>query len=246
MRHLLRGAVLLVSVFVACDSPFEPQGNGERVPVNRELSDAISRDSIARYSFTADAGAYFVVFLEALEGNVQMSIVDSNHFQQVATINAGPGYPTLRENPSPVFSTQNTVVYNLRASTFSEQARFRFLIYPIRTSPEHSLARFEIGDTVSGETIDPAVDLDEFFVRAIAGQEIVGVVEAQGTPGSGTVALTVMDPVTPQFLGYAFGDVSPQVATTTGRIRLPKTQDYEFFSATSIPAIEARTASGPT
>lgn len=226
LRRLIRGAVLAISLVVACDSPFEPQGNGERVPINHEITDEVSADSVARYSFVGRGGEVFTVFLEALEGQVQMSIQDSTNFRLVGTIADGPGSPTLRENFVPNFTSTNDAVYNLWVGTFTNHARFRFLIYPINLPPENASARFTIGDTVSGETLD-LVDVDEFFVHGDAGQEIVAVVEVPGPAGSGSMVLIVTDPSTHDFIGFAYG-TSAVTPLTSGRIRFQTSQDYKF------------------
>lgn len=215
---------------LACDSPFEPQGNGERVPINREITDEVSADSVARYSFVGRGGEIFTVFLEALEGQVQMSIQDSTHSRLVGAIADGPGSPTLHDNPSPNFSSPDDAVYNLLVGTFTDHARFRFLIYPVNLPPENAPARFTIGDTVSGETLDLA-DIDEFFVHGDAGQEIFAVVEVPGPAGSGSMVLIVSDPSTRDFIGFAYGTsaVTPQ---TSGRIQFPTSQDYKFSFST--------------
>src|SRR5204863_373977 len=129
---------------------------------------------------------------------------------------AGPGSPSLYQNASSTFLTEPGDVYQLRVNTFpaGAHAQFRFVVYPIDTAPELRSAEFAFGDTVAGETIDPIVDQDEFVAHGEAGQEIVAVGETPGLPGSGSVALTVIDPVTRGFLGYVFAD-----AGTTNPLR---------------------------
>jgi len=224
------GAALVVGAFVACESPFEPLGEGERVPIGREITDDVSGDTVARYSFMAEGGGPYVVFLAALDGAVHLSVSDSTDPYGVGFVSAGPASPPLYENATSTFPTDEGDVYQVRvsASPAGSHARFRFVVYPINTSPERHSGVFAFGDSVAGETIDPMVDLDQFIVHGQAGQEFVAVAETQGPPGSGSVALVVIDPVANDFLGYVFADAGTATPLTTGRVRLPATRDYQF------------------
>lgn len=236
IRWLLYAGVLSAGAFVACESPFEPRGEGERVPVGRVIEQEVTGDSVKWYSFAASPNELFVVFLEALQSNVWLAVFDSTHQRLVATINAGPGGPALDENPSNTFGTPTGGIYRVRVSTApGASARFRFKVYAIDRGPELVPASFAFGDTVIGETIDPMVDLDEFLVHGAAGQEIVAVGETPGPAGSGSVALTVIDPVANDLLGYVFADAGTSNPRTTGRMRLSGTHDYRvtFGSVTS-------------
>jgi len=193
--RLFRAAAVVVVAFVACDSPFEPQGLGERVPIGLEVTDEVSGDTVARYSFVSPADSPFVVFLQALEGTVQLVVVDSTSQYSIASLSAGPNSPALYQNPTSTFPTEQGDVYQLRVYAIpvaAAHARFRFVIYPINTSPELQSDRFAFGDTVVGETIDPMVEMDQFLAHGDSGQEIVAVGETPGSAGSGSVALDVM------------------------------------------------------
>lgn len=206
-------------------------GEGERVPLDLEITDEVGGDTVARYSFVAESAGAYAVFLAALEGSVFLAVTDSLHQYTAATLGAGPNSPPLYENAASIYPVPTVGrVYHLSigASPGGSEARFRFVLYAVRKAPELRPATFVFGDTVSGETIDPMVDIDVFVARGEAGQEIVAVGETPGTPGSGSVALSVIDPVTPQFLGFVFADAGTETPLTTGRIRLPATRDYHF------------------
>jgi len=228
--RLLHAAALTAAVFLSCDkSPFEPLGEGERVPIDREITDVISGDTAGRYSFVGEGSAVYAIFLQALTGSVAMYVVDSTHNVTVAALFSGPGSPPLYENASASLSSGDGAVYNIKVQAPpATSARFRFIIYPINRAPEHTPATFALGDTVIGETIDPIVDLDAFFMHGEAGQEIVAVGETPGPAGSGSVAISVIDPAANQFLGYVFADAGTSTPLTTGRLRLPGTHDYRF------------------
>ena len=235
-RGIVLGAAFGLAVAIACDSPFEPRGEGERVPVGTVIEQEVTGDSTRRYSFAAQANSVYAVFLEAVQGSVFLGVVDSANHTPVASVTASEGGAGLEDNPTGNFGARAGAVYELRVSTLpaGASARFRFMAYEINTAPEHVPARFTIGDTVAGETIDPIVDGDLFVAHGTAGQEVVFVMETLGPPGSGSVSLDVVDPAANNLLGYVFGDAGPPTLTT-GRLRLPTTQDYRFsaWSVTS-------------
>jgi hypothetical protein len=224
-------AVGLVAAVSACDeSPFEPRGEGERVPVGRVIEDEITTDSVRRYSFLAGSGAEYAVFLEALQGTVWLVVLDSARQRSVASLFAGPNSRPLDENATLNFPTPEGGVHVLTVRTFpvGAAARFRFLVYPVNRAPEVRPAEFSIGDTVAGEALDPMVDADEYLASGEAGQEIVAVAEALGPVGSGTVSLVVVDSARRDLLGFVFADAGTSPPLTTGRFRLPTTQSYRF------------------
>ncbi|HEY6209996.1 MAG TPA: hypothetical protein VIW28_13115 [Gemmatimonadales bacterium] len=212
------------------ESPFEPRGEGERVPIGLVIEDQVSGDTVNWYSFAAAPNQLFAVFLDASQGHVQLAVYDSTHQALVATLSAGPTTPALDENPSNRFGTATGAVYRLRLNSLppGSTARFRFKVYGIDLAPERVPGSFTLGDTVTGETIDPIVDVDQFRAHGDGGQEIVAVVETQGPAGSGSVALDVVDTATNNLLGYVFADASTSNPLTTGRMRLSGTHDYLF------------------
>jgi hypothetical protein len=249
--HFLRAIALTVAVLTSCEkSPFEPRGEGERVPIGQIITDEIAVNSVGRYSFVGDPDAAYTIFLEALQGRVSLVVWDSTHNFQAADLVAGPGSPPLYQNPSLNMGSHSGAVYNIRvfASPPGTQTRFRLLVYKINKSPELLAATFALGDTVAGETIDPIVDIDEFVTDGTAGQEVVFVGETPAAVGSGSVSFTLIDTVAQQFLGYVFADAGPPTLTT-GRMFLPATRGCTHSSwdpspATCIPDTAARIASG--
>ena len=232
MNALLRAAALAGVAFVACDSPspFQPRGEGERVPIGVTIEDQTRVDSASQYSFIGRANQPYLIFLEAVEGRVYLSVYDSTHGYLFVTHSASAGGPWLEQNPSNTFGAGADVVYRVwvAASPPATLARFRFKIHPIDTRPERAPASFSIGDTVIGETIDPMYDLDRFHAHGVAGQEIVTVVEPWEPAGSGSVGLSVIDDSSKQLVGYVFADAGTTDRLTTGRIRLAGTHDYVF------------------
>ena len=144
------------------------------------IEDAITGDTVRKYSFAAVLGGEYAVFLEAREATVQLIVVDSEYHQSVASVYANPRSGPLDENASANFQSPEGGVYLLRVQAFPSAAgaRFRFMVYQVNVAPETERAVFSIGDTIVGEAIDPSVDADEFFMYGEAGQEVVAVAEA--------------------------------------------------------------------
>jgi hypothetical protein len=237
-RRLLRAAVLMVGAVVACENPFEPKGDGERIPINLVIEQQVTSDTTRFYSFTTTPGAVYAVFLQSLVGDVWLNIVDSATHQPVASLTASPiaSTPRLEDNAVATFgSAQSRRVFEITVRNFrvGTTARFRFKIYQVNLDPERLSARIEIGDTVAGEMIDPKVDIDRFFVHGTAGQEIVVVGETQGAPGSGSVAFDVVDTEDTGLLGYVFADAGAPTLTT-GRMRFPASRDYRLAASSVI------------
>jgi hypothetical protein len=230
-RARVWAATLVAAVLMSCEkSPFEPRGEGERVPIGSVIEGRARADSATRYSFTGSPNQPYLIFLESLEGGVHLSVFDSTHGFLTVNLSAFAGGPWLEQNPSNTFGTTSGAVYRLsvRATPPGTTARFRFKVHAIDTRPERVPNSFSFGDTVSGETIHPMFDLDWFNAHGVAGEEIVAVVEPQEPVGSGSVGLSVIDQVDNQFLGYVFADAGAANRLTTGRMRLAGTHDYQF------------------
>ncbi len=228
---VLAGLALLWLVALSCDSPVAPRGEGERVPVGRVVEDAMSGDSVRRFSFTATPGGEYAVFCEALQGAVQLVVVDSVHHGLVGSVFADTGSAPLEENTTPAFLTPGggTYLISVRSIPAGTTARFRFEVFQVNTAPETHAARFSIGDTVTGETIDPSVDVDAFVARGDSGQEAVFVAQALGPVGSGVLSLAILDSLGANSLvGFTFTDAGNPNPQTTGRLMFPATRDYQF------------------
>src|SRR6266550_7024273 len=211
--RLLRAAALTAAVFVSCDkSPFEPLGEGERVPIGPVIQDSLAGDSVKWYSVDASSNERFAVFLEALQGHVLLAVYDSLQPSFPAiTLSANVGGPPLDENATIPFGSGGRTVYRLRLQAYpaDTMARYRFKMYRINQAPEHAPESFSLGDTVVGETIDPMVDLDHFVANGQAGQQIVAVLQTQGASGNSAVFLSVVDHATNHFFGYVTAAASP-------------------------------------
>ncbi len=231
-RPWRRAASIASCVFVMseCESPAGPVGVRERVPVGQVITASVdSADTLRRYSFTTIEGEH-AVFLQVLAGTAVLSVMDSGTQAVVGGVFGTPASGTLADLSTGSFVAQTGAVYDVsvRAYPSRSTARFEFLVFRVNPDPEMIPATFSIGDTVTGETIDPTVDYDDFVMTGQAGQEVVAVAEALGPRSSGPVGLVVLDSVTNALLGAVFAPAGSPARTTTGRFRLPTSQDYRF------------------
>jgi len=82
------------------------------------IEDAITGDTVRKYSFAAVLGGEYAVFLEAREATVQLIVVDSEYHQSVASVYANPRSGPLDENASANFQSPEGGVYLLRVQAF--------------------------------------------------------------------------------------------------------------------------------
>ena len=232
-----RGSAVLLCACVACVDPvgpFHPQGQGELVPLNRVIEDFIS-DSVPRlYSFEAAIDGEYVVLLKAYHGSVSFLITDG--VSTVTTYGSAAVTIPLEENPSFPLRTPLGGSGSIRAQVFNgDTARFQFKIVPVHTPPEIAPRRFEWGDTLRGETINPLWDTDVFVAHAQAGQTIAAALEPLGTD-PGAIWLTI-ESENGQFLGQVENAPGTPLRST-GAIPVSVSQDYRlvvrrgFFRAT--------------
>jgi len=227
--HGSRAVALFLSVCMACDNPvgpYRPQGQGEQVPVNRLIEDAISGAVDRHYSFEVTAGGEYVVVLKSLHGFVGLTVLDPGTQYVRATIGSAPGPTALEDNPSTNVPTSQTGVLLLQAQVFNgDTARFQFKIIPVNTPPEIASSHFALGDTITGETIDPRYDTDIFTAHANAGQIFAAALQPLGAdPGGVTL---YVETNAGQFVALVPADVEPLMST--GPIPVSVSEDYRFI-----------------
>jgi hypothetical protein len=233
LARFLAATAIAAAGFVACESPFEPKGDGERIPVGVVINQDVTQDSARFYSFATSAKAAYAVYLQALEGSVWLRVLDSTGFYTLVNMTASPvsGLPRLEDNAVSSFgggsapNVYKIIVQQVGAGT---TASFRFKIDRINTNPELVFPLVRIGDTVTGETIDPKVDVDRFVMMGTAGEDVVVVGETPAPIGSGSVAFSLVDTAGQGLLGYVFADAGPPTLTS-GRMRLPATRAYALY-----------------
>ncbi|HXE83191.1 MAG TPA: hypothetical protein VN513_07665 [Gemmatimonadales bacterium] len=227
-RRLLRGAALLLGLFLSCDSPSGPQGEGERVPIGQVIEDQIT-DSVDRhYSFESVPDGEYVVFLKSFEGFVVLTVEDSIRVRSLCAAAVASSPAPLEQNPTPSCQTPAGGVQLITVRSLAGRtARYQFKIFEVHRPPESADSRFTLGDTVTGEAIDPLVDADVFYTHGDSGQTIAAIVEPLGGIAAGALIMYVENPDSLMWLGYA-RDEGSKPLFTSGPLRLPKTQDYRF------------------
>ena len=215
---------------MSCESPFAPQGEGERVPLGQVVVQDVAATAERTYTFAVVAGRPYAVFLEAAQGVVWLSVVDSASQRTVAAVTATQGFAPLMQNATPNFTPDSAAVYQIRvkSAVSGAAAQFRFLVYPVQLNPEDRSAMFAIGDTVTGEAIDPVADVDGFLVQGRAGERVVAVLDPLAPSASGGLTLDVLDPASMTRLGGMAAYAGRAPSGTTGRLLLPATRWYEF------------------
>ena len=136
----LLATALVVGAFAACDnSPFEPQGDGERIPTGLVIEQTVTGDTARFYSFVAAPTAMYAVYFQSLEGTVQFHVRDSVSSSTVASVSATPSSTSgrLEDNLLVSFGSETQRVFRIIAETFfnGTSARFRFKIDQIKTEP---------------------------------------------------------------------------------------------------------------
>jgi hypothetical protein len=222
-------AALLVGAVLACDSPAEPPNTDRRVAAGVTISASLGTDSVRTYSFLATAGEEYAVYFEAVEGAASITVSDSATGDVLGSVFDAAGGWGLLETATANFSRAGVLLIAVHGGAGIGGARFRFLIDTVNRLPETRPTRFNIGDTVSGESLDPIIDVDQFVATGQAGQELVGWIEALSPSGIGTVNMIVTDPQSPQPLGFVFHIAGePPPLRLSALPPLPGARDYQF------------------
>ncbi len=103
------------------------------------------------------------------------------------------------------------------------------LAFPIDRAPESASPGVVVGDTVDGEAINPAGDVDEFTVTAVQGQTLIAYLQTPlGAAGLEGIVLRVVDLTSGAVLGSVTSDdATPNLEDrSTGPIVLPYTGAY--------------------
>jgi len=223
LPQALFAAVIAAATLASCgESPVGPKGVGERIPFGQAIEAEVSDSAVRSYSFVADSGTQYSVAVDALQGAVQVIVLDSLRQQWVGSVvvdpsalTPGPGAVVFQAFEAAVFIVQ------VRAARQGTAARCRFQVARINPLPESVPAAFAVGDTVKGESLTPVGDLDVFQTHGTPGQEIVAVFEALGPEGSGALRASL----TPLPAGGGVGSwvVGPghPATETSGRIAFP-------------------------
>ncbi len=232
-RRAARRALYLVAAVAAiasCESPTAPSTHSNSLEVGVVANKRLSvGDSVADYSFVTEPGVDYVVYATVEHGTLFLTLEDSTHNGLIGAGYAGPGSAALMSSPVfPVYAgSGGTRELTVRRDSVVSSVAFKLLVYGINNAPENRPAAITIGDTVSGETLEPAQDVDVFTADLAAGQDIVVAAEAPGITGLGPIVLTVVDPSATPISITSFPTGTP-ASLTTGRLHVTAGGRYQF------------------
>ncbi|HKV75623.1 MAG TPA: hypothetical protein VJN95_13975, partial [Gemmatimonadales bacterium] len=187
------------------------------------------------FKFVTTAGSNYVLFATVSQGPMALYLGDSTGNGTYGPFFAQSGGAAL--SASPVMEIDGgaggTRILTVRRSPAVTTVTLKLLVYPINESPENRPADFSIGDTVSGETLEPAQDQDVFRANLSAGQDFVLLAEAPAVAGLGPLGLTVLDPSGTGISVTDFPSGTP-ASLTTRRLHAASAGSYGFrFSSPS-------------
>src|SRR2546423_770702 len=234
-RGMVLGAALGLAVAIACDSPFEPRGLGERVPVGTAIEQEVTGETIdpivdGDYFFAhGAAGQEVVLVMETLgppgSGSVSLTVVDTVAPTLLGYVFGDAGTPTLTTGRLRLPTSQGYLfsVWSVTSNVYPRyRGPYRFWSYLINRAPEHRPAAIPLGTELRGEKVDRAGDVDEFTFTASAGAEYNAFVQAPRA-----VQLDVAPVSGPVFAVATSSSADTGLFThATGRFQVPAAGTY--------------------
>ena len=196
------------------------------------LGDTVAGESIDRagdvdeFTFSGNAGDEMNLAFQALPSSDVLRVdVFSPMNQSIAYAETFFADTTLYQSVTGVFTLPVTGSYRVRvASPNSRSANdtgpYRFFLYRINRQPESTPATLTLGDSLAGESIEVAGDIDEFRVAVPDSTGANLVVELASPPqGSSVISVEIVDSATGQAKGGASIGTAG-VRSSSGRLRL--------------------------
>ncbi len=204
-------AVLAAAALSLTCSSVEPSGS---LAVNRVVAGQLSpADSALSYPFTADPGVTYLVLVQVTQGTLGLEIWDSaqTHLATAGQARVMSGPSTIDDHPVLSFSspTGGKFVLKIRSNPAGSSASYSVLLRVLNPNPEIRPATYHLGDTVSGETIDPPSDQDIFRVTTATNQLANVFVAANGSSDMAPLLLTIQDSIPPHWATIAQISVPP-------------------------------------
>ena len=236
------------------------------VRVGVALADTVSGNiatpgQIDQFTFSGAQGQEVAVFLQTFTGSFGPCLV-LDLLDQAGTLNetrlgnrvTSCGSPSTltgdgRSTGRVVLPGTGTYTVRVQGSTSAAVGPYRFLVFGIDRAPEGANAVIAPGDTVQGEALDPAGDVDEYTFSGTAGQEIAVFLQTFTGSFGPCLVLDLLDQagtLNENRLGNRVTSCgSPGTLTgdgrSTGRVALPRTASY----AVRVQGIESSSAHGP-
>lgn len=234
MKHIRIAAALLLAAAAACDSPTD----GRRGPGLPDITPGVAVEESVQpgaadeFDLVASAGE-FRIMLRARSGNAADTLIaelldEKGPFAERAVSVGTDTSLTAQASPWLTAAEGTRWRIRVRGAGPDDGGPYTLRIYPRSTAPESRPAALALGETVEGETLEVADDVDEFTLEGTAGQEWI--VFVQSLLGGIDTRLNV------QLAERASGDVvatlpveGPSQALeqlSSGRLRLPRTGTY--------------------
>lgn len=234
VHRLVLSAGLVLAA--ACESSTAPHRDSIPITAGTPVTGSLTASDAARtFTFVTAPASKYVVFATVSESTLTVELEDSSTVH-IASGGLSASTAPLAQSPVLQFlsSAGGTRFLTVTGHPTTAAVTFAVLVYLVDDAPESRPAAFTIGDTVSGETIDPVADVDVFTAHVAAGQQIVAVAEAPSISGLGPLTLTITDSSGVGLPAYASFPTGGPASVTTGRVRIgPGTYQFRFepFSA---------------
>jgi len=185
------------------------------------------------YVVGQNVGANGFPLLRAFDTSTGVTLLDKA-LQDVETVSDTFAIPASGELEIAVRQARGGGDYNCfdPVCGYGITGPYRFVILPFNPAPESVPATFALGDTVRGESLSPAGDVDEFTSSATPGDSLVGwfrLTAATNPPGQ-EINMEIVDPATGVVL--AGTGVSPLGPSTDfiplNSFRVPASGNYEI------------------
>jgi hypothetical protein len=170
------------------------------------------------YAFPAENDSLYAVFLQSQGGQLSLVASDTARILPLATVLVPPGLQLLDRATQPFAFGAAPVLVTVMGSTGGP---FRLFVYRVRQGPEQRQVRFAVDDTVR-ETLETLADIDTFVVAGVAGEEVIGYLQALDSASPGVVSAN-LESITGTSSTVGDSDLQQE---TTGRIVLPGTRSY--------------------
>lgn len=214
--------------------------------ISGELLDVPGDIDEFRVAVTDSSGANVVIELESPVSGVPVLAVDvidsaSNQLKGGALT----GTPDLQVGTGPIELRPGTHIVRISSPAYAPVLRgaYRLWVYGFRVRPEQVSDTFAIGDTVSGESIEPWGDVDRLHFYGVRGQHVNFAFQGLGATSTASFGAGIGFPGS---LGFPpnVAIVSPTAAATLTdhqslRVDLPVTGWYDVQIAAS-NSIEGR------
>ena len=194
-RFFPRHSVAIAVAFVTLVSCGDPTGisDGGRIPLDKPVEARVNGDTVRSYYFAAPAGSEYTVTLTALQGVVQLDVRDSASGNFGVSVFAEINGQQTADAVVVVGSAARVLLFTLRTFPGAGPSRAQFVLSQRELEPEQQSASFAIGDSIVGESMDGAGDIDVFTAQGTPGQEFVLAVDAPSSSTPGVIQVRVVD-----------------------------------------------------